>query len=265
MLPAALLCLFLTGPETAVKQASLLPEGTIVTQAKGVISPAGTGRGMMLQLVGADAPADGRVRSFTLLPSRMLENMERLHQTDPQEVLTVTGALTLYDGRNWLLPVQVEREMAPAQRDEPDTTPTLPEVTLEEAQDAGDDESIADIVADLESAVGTLRRGVRSADTTSADQALVADDLVIVSRRGRMSRHPSGAWVLLLDADSGHTADPPLVLLPSRVLGEIVRYVRRRGPGESLLVSGTVQHYRNRRYLLPSGWRVPHERQNLKR
>jgi hypothetical protein len=265
MLAAATLCLILAGQDVATKQAPLLPEGTIVTQAKGVLSPAKTGRGMVLRLIGTDAATDGSVRLFTLLPSRMLERLEQLHDTNPLEAITITGALTLYDGQNWLLPIQVEREMVASKRDVPDTTPTLPEVTLENAQDAGDDESIADIVADLESAVGTLRRGVRSAQTTSSDAALVADDLVIVSRRGRISRHPSGTWVLLLDADSSHHADPPLVLLPSRVLAEIVRHVRRNGPGESLLVSGTVQHYRNRRYLLPSGWRVPHERQNLKR
>ena len=88
---------------------------------------------------------------------------------------------------------------------------------------------------------------------------------VIGMVRGRVRRSASGAWMLLLEADSRGSGDPPLVLLPSRVLAEIVHHTRTTGPGEPLLVSGALQHYKGRRYLLPSGWRVPRERPNLTR
>lgn len=243
------------------KRAPLLPEGTIVTQATGVISPSKSGNGMVLLLVGEDAPADGRLREFHLLPSRMLENLEAAHSAQPEGVVEVTGALTVFGGRNWLLPVHVEREMATASRDVPETVPEAPDAPA----DAGDDESIADIVADLESAVSTLRRGVRTPRGTEALDGDVADDLVLVSRRGRVARDRAGAWILLLDADSHHGADDRLILLPATVLGEITRVVKATGPGEPLLISGTVQHYRGSRYLIPSGWRVPRERENLSR
>lgn len=244
--------------------APLLPEGSIVAQAKARVVTPKSGTGLQLRLLGPDAPADGRIREFAVLPSRLLEDLERFHAAFPGKSVTVTGALTLYDGRNWLLPVLIEHDSPTAARDVPAVVPVLPDPNDPERHDAGDDESVADIVADLEGAVSHLRHGIRnSADVSALDEA-VADDLVIVSRRGRVHRTNGGAWVLLLDADNGRT-DAPLVLLPSRVLGEIAQFTRRRGPGSPLLVSGTLQHYKGRRYLLPSGWRVPRERPNLHR
>lgn len=260
MFVAALLLTSLSAQD-APKRAPLLPEGTIVSQAAGALAPSNRGGGMVLRLIGKDAPADDRVREFRVLPSRVLEDLEALYAANPKEEITVTGALTVFDGQNWLLPVHVEREMPTATRIVPDVTPVNPD----EAADAGDDESVADIVADLESAVSTLRRGVRTRRGNAQLDEDVADDLVIVSRRGRMTRDPNGAWVLLLDADSLHTKDERLILLPSAVLGEIIGNTRARGPGHAILISGTLQHYRGRRYLIPSGWRTPHERPNLKR
>ena len=256
------LCLALCGMQAdeAPMRAPLLPEGTVVSQATGVLSPAKSGGGLILRLTGDDAPADGRLREFHVLPSRVLERLESVHASSPNDPVEVTGALTVFAGRNWLLPVHVEREEALATRDVPTEVPEIPEGPT----DAGDDESVADIVADLESAVSTLRRGIRERpdDEMSAD---VADDLVLVSRRGRISRDKAGAWILLLDADSHHGAEDRLILLPSKVLNELVRKTRQTGPGQPMLISGTVQHYRGRRFLLPSGWRVPRERENLSR
>ena len=244
--------------------APLLPEGSIVAQAQARVVTPKSGTGMQLRLLGPDAPADGRVREFAVLPSRLLEDLERFHAAYPGKTVIVTGALTLYDGRNWLLPVLIEHDSPAATRDVPDVVPVLQDPNDPSHTDAGDDESVADIVADLEGAVSHLRHGIRnSADASALDEA-VADDLIIVSRRGRVHRTNGGTWVLLLDADNGRT-DAPLVLLPSHVLGEIVQFTRRRGPGAPLLVSGTLQHYKGRRYLLPSGWRVPRERPNLHR
>lgn len=255
----------------APERAPLLPEGTIVSNAKARLIAPKAGGAMRLRLVEASAPADNRIREFTVLPSRVLEQLDVFHREQPDSPVLVTGTLTLFDGRNWLLPVHVTQEATAAVRDVPTEVPTLPvdppaqgpDVPATEP-DAGDDESVADIVADLEQAVGQLRKGLRDAPGASGQDQQVADDLVIVSRRGRISRTSGGTWVLLLDADNT-TIDPPLVLLPSRVLGEIVDHTRTTGPGAPLLVSGTLQQYKGRRYLVPSGWRVPRERPNLRR
>lgn len=260
MLLSALILTILPAQDTH-QRAPLLPEGTILTAATGRLIPSNRGDGMVLRLVGDDAPSDGRIREFTVLPSRVLENLEAVHAATPDQIITVTGALTIFDSQNWLLPVHVEREVPTAVREVPQAAPVNPD----DAPDAGDDESVADIVADLESAVSTLRQSIRGRSNDGTMDDDVADDLVIVSRRGRVTRDPNGAWILLLDADSVHTQDERLVLLPSKVLGEIVRNTRNRGPGKAILVSGTLQHYRGHRYLIPSGWRTPRERPNLMR
>jgi hypothetical protein len=247
--------------QDAPQPAPLLPEGTIITQATGTLERASRSGELVLRLVGDSAPADGRVRAFTVLPSRVLEDLEAVYDANPNEVITVTGALTTFDGRNWLLPVHVERELRTAQREVPIAAPVNPD----EPADAGDDESVSDLVADLESAVSTLRKGVRNRTSAGDVNSDVADDLVIVARRGRMTRDANGAWILLLDADRLNGPDTRLVLLPSKVLGELIRSTQRQGPGNPVLISGTLQHYRGKRYLIPSGWRTPHERPNLKR
>ncbi|MCH2138491.1 MAG: hypothetical protein MK074_05510 [Phycisphaerales bacterium] len=263
MIASLVMCALMTVSDP-VQQAPLLPEGTIMAQAEAVIEHAPQGRGLHLRLIGDDAPADGRMRSVAVLPSRVLEDLERFAGDQPNTPVHVTGVLTLYGGRNWILPVQIEHDAIAASPAVPDDTPDLTDKGTPSG-DGGDGESVADIVADLSSSVASLRRGIRTSGTDVDTTGDVADDLLIVSRRGRVQRAPSGAWLLVLDADGRTTADPPLVLLPSRALAQIVAHTRKHGPGEPLLVSGALQHYRDHRYLLPSGWRVPRERSNLSR
>ena len=85
----------------------------------------------------------------------------------------------------------------------------------------------------------------------------------LVSRRGRLGRGPTGAWIFILDADTTGLRDPSLVLLPSSRLGQLESYAGYGWMGKPMLMSGEIFTYRGRRFLRPTSFTIVQERPNL--
>ena len=267
--------------------APLLPDSSFLASARGTMDRVEKGHPWIYTI---DPDAENSLRQeLILLPTRLLEEMEIAILEDPGNTVhfTVSGPVLLYRGRNYLLPQHVEMDTEHASRPgtsqptepaaEPpveasgETTPgeasvaepaNFPEDDDFEPIDQGD--SISAIVAQLQEDVGPLKRGVARPEDHSDSPAGVEEGELLVSRRGRIIRDRSGAWVVVLDADTWGLMDPPMILLPSRQLVSMEAWARRGGIGRPLLISGEVFTYRGRHFLLPSAWRIPRERPNIK-
>jgi len=259
-------------------RAPLLAEGAIITNAEGVMVRDERSPLWRFRLSGASADPQGRQREFVLLPCRLLEEMEDKAESiaPAQAHFSVTGEVLSYGRENWLLPQHVEWITQHTQRNEPDTLPTDPSepepateetardpaVDDTEARDQGD--SIADIVADLQASVGPLRRSVDAGgDQETELLAGPVEGRRLVSRRGRLGRGRTGAWMFVLDSDVNGLNDPSLVLLPSQRLSRLEAYGGYGWMGQPMLISGEVFTYRGRHFLRPTAWKISRERPNL--
>lgn len=98
--------------------------------------------------------------------------------------------------------------------------------------------------------------------TNHAD--LVREGAFIVSRAGRISRSDTGGeWMVTFDSDSSGLMDPPMVLLPCRLLERLVRVAQSEGDAARIIISGQVYAYHNVNYLLPTVMRRPVASENL--
>lgn len=254
----------------------VLPEGSFIAAARGTMHRTGPKQPWVFMIETID---DGDAKqNLTLLPNSLLEEMEQRQSQQEQTIqFTVSGPVLLYRGRNYLLPQHVEMETDHSSRtgtSDPVPDPVEPAATSDrqtESVDEVDDfdpidqgDSIADIVSQLQEDVGPLKRSVaRDQPLIETPEGTSEGDLLL-SRRGRILRDRSGAWVVVLDADASGLMDPTMILLPSSKLVGIENWARRGGIGRSIVISGEAFSYRGRHFLLPTAWRLPVERPNLK-
>jgi hypothetical protein len=170
--------------------------------------------------------------------------------------------VTLFDGRNWVMPNHVEVHTGHAIRAEPQTVPPDPGDDM--AAGTSDGDSIADIVADLQRSIKTLPRTLDTNDSPSA-AAESPDGTLMLSRRGRLLRGRHGAWIFVFDADAWGEGDAPAVLLPSATLQALIRQGRRGDYRDPIHLSGSLSTYRGRRFLMPTAVSELRERPNLSR
>ena len=86
----------------------------------------------------------------------------------------------------------------------------------------------------------------------------------VVSRRGRIRRSGDGRQALFVfDSDSKQAGDPPMVLVPCRMLETIEEFIERRGDRIVFVLSGQVLTYRGVNYLLPTMMKLATDRGNL--
>ena len=253
--------------------APLLPDGSILSGASGTMVRPRPGDPWHFRVASNQADTSAPVRDLVLMPSRALEDMERTQaSTGSDAVMVVTGDVTVFQGRNWLMPRHVELLAAPAVREVPTEVPADPsaEVHGEVADDgmrsgasAGD--SIADIVADLQDSVELLPRSVDDGTVTEVMEEVTPDGTLVLSRRGRMLRGPHGAWMFVFDADAWGTSDAPVVLLPSPTLAALIKDGRRQDYRQPIHISGSMTTYRGRPFLVPTAYSTLYQRQNLSR
>ncbi|MDP7030428.1 MAG: hypothetical protein QF733_09435 [Phycisphaerales bacterium] len=245
--------------------APLVPDGATLMNAEGRLVRPEPGDPWNLRLTAT--PGDDRTQDFVLMPSQVLEDMERMQaKADGPIAFVVTGDVSLFDGRNWLMPRHAEALTTHAHRDVPSVEPADPgepdDTDMRPGASEGD--SIEDIVADLQSSIKTLPRTLDS----GSDQANPQDPLdgtLIHARRGRLLRGRHGAWVFVFDADAWGQGDPPAVLLPSPMLQKLVRQGQRADYRKPIHLSGVLTTYRGRRFLTPTAVTPLHERPNLGR
>ena len=179
---------------------------------------------------------------------------------------------------------------AVSEADAPSTSPdsSEPKGSVQDQQDAAS-ESAEDLIAELSRAAGPVTRSTtpagqqslpdddellrtdrRDADYVAAVSAsskindtLVREHTLITNRRGKFTRDRAGSWVFVFDADASGLADPPMRLLPCLLLERIEDYARRTGNNSPALLSGEVFIYQGQNYLLPTVFRIPHNRTKL--
>ena len=84
---------------------------------------------------------------------------------------------------------------------------------------------------------------------------LLPEGAFIIDRVARLTRHGVGMLPeLLFDADGRTMADPPMIVLPNRALGDLERFVENSRTDPRLWVSGEVTQYNGRNYILLQRW-----------
>jgi hypothetical protein len=247
----------------AAGPAPLLPNGAVLNRADGVMVRKDEWSPWTLRLIGDAADPRGRARDFVLLPNRVLEDMEhRQSQGKGNPTFTVSGDVTLFEGRNWLMPRHAEVQTTAAPRAMPEATQPDPDNEMRRGTAEGD--SVADIVAELQRSVPSIPTTVdRGSDAESREGPL--DGTLILSRRGRLLRGRHGAWIFVYDADAWGGQDEPAVLLPSPVLTKLIRAGRRSDYRDPVLLSGSLSRYRDHTFLVPTGITEFKTRPNLSR
>lgn len=87
----------------------------------------------------------------------------------------------------------------------------------------------------------------------------------IMTRRARMIRDSAGAWMIVFESDRDGLADPPMYLMPCRLLERAESVFAEQTHSDSIvfLVSGEVFRYHGTSYLLPTLLRPDRSRNNL--
>jgi len=105
----------------------------------------------------------------------------------------------------------------------------------------------------------------RTGTTVSTNlTGLVREGAFIVSRLGRISRSGTGGeWMITFDSDKNGQMDPPMVLLPCRLLERLVRVAQSDGDAARVIISGQVYAFQEVNYLLPTVMLRPRANENL--
>ncbi len=87
----------------------------------------------------------------------------------------------------------------------------------------------------------------------------------VVTRRGRIVRAAGGSspWIFAFDSDANGLSDPPMYLMPCRLLEEMEAMVEQYGGEAVFVVSGQVFVYRGSNHLLPTLMKLAPNRGNL--
>jgi hypothetical protein len=225
----------------------LLREGTFMLQVNGSLQR-GEQPGVWVFRIASDDPSK-EMFELTLLPCTLLASLEQLVESMPDEqiVFDLTGQVFVYRGRNYLMPTHAPRlvdYVAPSRPDDLDDPAAVPADSAEA------------ILRELDRTVGPLVHSPRRA-AADANVQPIAPGTMMLWRHGWMVREPAGAWSFVFGADATGLSDPPMILLPCRMLEDMERHALRSGPDKPLLVSGRVSRYRGRNYVLPTMFRIP--------
>jgi hypothetical protein len=118
--------------------------------------------------------------------------------------------------------------------------------------------------ADPRSAVpATITTSPSALANSSRPDRVLQEGTAVISRRGKLTRDPSGGWMFIFDADATGLIDPPMRLLPCLLLEQLETFARHNNSGAAILISGQVYLYGGRNFLLPTVFRVPRERTNI--
>lgn len=252
---------------------SLVREGSFVSSARGALVKGKSGRWFFV----FDRDRRGRqMPPMVVLPSEHLAAMERLAaRMDEDEVrrtgarMLVTGQVMAYAGNNYLLPTAPPLVDTPTPdnelRESGAPTPSEPAADGTGAADPAKPEpTIEQIVADLDKAIGT-RRAANPSRLAPAPEAGASEGGtprlrpagVLTPRRGRVVRSAAGEPVFVVDSGAtGVVPEPPMVLLPCTNLAGIESLAERLGENATFTISGQVQVYKDRNYLLPTMYTV---------
>jgi len=256
----------------------VLREGSLLVDARGSLR---RDEGTRLWVFRIEVDDAAEPVELTVLPGMVLQEMIDLRQIaeDRPVVFELTGRVLVYRGRGYVLPSHAPQitdappaVAAPAAEGDAAGTPPARDDTGAAGAAAapgtpgGDDDSVENILRELQSAVGPVMR-VPSRSTSRAgegdDERLVPEGTMIVARRGRLARTATGAWMFVFDADASGLGDPPMTVLPCLLLERMENYAQSRGGEAAVMLSGRVLAFDGRNFLMPSVFQIPRERSQI--
>lgn len=206
---------------------------------------------------------DGQAKAMVLLPCRQLERLVESVGELESPAVRLTGALTVYDRVNYLLPtnyaVITAPVVAPAEaeqgEDEQGVDP-LSRIDPELRRIAEELESGRTRARSLQAPVVSppATREAANGETRTQGEAVERDAFQegdrLVRRRARLERQ-RGLWTLRFDQDTdGPGMESPLLVLPNSSLRAMEQSVNRYGDQVAFEVSGTVYRYGRQPYVL---------------
>ncbi len=197
------------------------------------------------------------------LPNALLEEMEAAAALNPETMFQVSGENTIYDSRPFFVVRKAGTEGAFDPRQSPDDQPAEGqpgedgaepgELTSDDVMDQLlDEDPAAPIIApadedyeDRDQPEGVAPEVAEQDVEHPGRGQMVVDREIIILPTGE------GKWLEAVFAGDNHGHEPPLRLLPCRLLTDAERY-RADRPRESLRfsVTGEIVEYKGRRYML---------------
>lgn len=250
----------------------LLREGSVLVRTVGTVAQDAQGRWILT--ITADE-TDGERREavdLILMPCRVLEEMQRIVRSAEAQThrFEITGEVFVYNDRNYFLPTHaphIVEQTSEAPADRPRQPEPGVDTTVGGDDGAAGDDSAESIMQRLREKAGSVSRSTAPPDALppldaerTAQESTLREGMSLMDRRGHLTRRNDGSWEFVFDADAEGLSDPPVTVLPCLLLERMERYARSRSNVAPILLSGRVFEYRNRNYVLPTLYRVPHER-----
>lgn len=254
---------------TAKPRVRLLAEGTFVVQRTGTIRPGSDGalEGWTFEF---DQPESGRpIPSMKVIPSANLGAFVRsIRPSADGHRVTLSGRVLAYRGANYLLLTAPPRLIALASPSPSDESPR--NTPPPESTGPFDPSRTIDTLKkdDGSSALSPPREQPDSAaapsGATKRASSLRAEGTMIINRAARCTLDGSGrAQVLSFEADSDGLQDPPMGVVPCRLLERLENQARQRGDAMRLIISGQIISADSSPSILITSFRIPYDRDNL--
>lgn len=254
----AVVTLQLFAQSAPVERVPVIREGTKIAQAIGTLERDANTNALVIQL----ERNDSNVNSLIVLPNRRLAEMEAVNEKNPDNKFRVSGDVYAYKNQNFLLIKEAVSLEEHAERNHPTAVPINPNKTTVEREDF--DDSVADIVRDLEEATGSLVRSIRNAaNNPVATKTIRREGARITARRCHLVRNDSGAWIAVFVSDATGLSDPPVTILPGSQFGSLIRSVRGKDQTIPVLLTGEILHYHGHGFLALHDWRAVHKTDHL--
>lgn len=229
------------GKGPIVDRRTLMPEGAAVVEQVGTLSKEPDGWHIA-------SPGGQKLR---VLPNAHLETMLAMQLDAPGMSFVVSGEITLFEDRNFVLIKHFERAALPARSE------------TVSAADVASDASVEDVLSALErQRAGSDPTGPDGGPNGPQDRAVSTggfiDGALIVRRAGRLTKD-GGRWSFRFEDHSAAGA-APLAVLPNQSLEIMVHNLDRGiGAGAAVyVVSGETTQFERENYLLIRGvTRVP--------
>ena len=207
-----------------------------------------------------------------ILPSELLDDMERVANENPEVLFRVSGQTTVYDKQLYILvgqasaqaPAPPPPEPTPAVQEKP--APTSRPGEAESPSKEPPAESIEEIMARLlkekpgEPVVPSTPKpqevkpvpSVAPAPAAKDVELAASPDQLVIDRLVRVLPVGVGKWMQVTFESDNNLQEPPLRLLPCRELETAEKIAAAAGDRKMVRfrVSGRVTQYKGRRYLL---------------
>lgn len=244
-----------------------LHTGSVLTNVPGKLISSGKGRYPDFEFT---KPQRHWPHSVKLLPCLTLQAMEALHE--PHSGFVISGILTRYQHAFYLLldaDVRLLRKQAkpaiaapPAPAMEPKTAVKVPANSAQAVLQNLLSHHISRPVQQLVT-IQPMLTAKPIADLPlpigSAQSPALREGSYIWNRPGRLLfNRPLQAWIFVFQSDGQGLGEPPLIMLPCRLLQRMQTRSAQRGTEVKFRVSGKITQFRGRNYLFTTYVEVAH-------